>query len=110
MRVRRYRLRSRVVGLTVGAALLFLVGTNVQAGWVFVLSALLLGVAVAGALLPFGVVRGVTVARRAAAEAFVGDGVRVDVVVSNPTRKRKPFLSVRDPYVAEARRSRPGSR
>jgi uncharacterized protein (DUF58 family) len=86
-----------------GALLLFLVGTNVQSGWVFVLSALLLGVAVAGAVLPFGVVRGVAVARRAPSEAYVGDEVRVDLLVLNPTKTAKPYLSVRDPFIGEAR-------
>src|SRR3954452_10876233 len=80
--------------------MLFLVATNVQAGWVFVLSAMLLGVAVAGALLPFGVTRGLSVARRAASEIFVGDEVRVDVTVSNPTRRPRLWLSIRDPFVA----------
>jgi uncharacterized protein (DUF58 family) len=85
-----------------GAGLLFLVGTNVQSGWVFVLSAMLFGVAVAGALLPFGMTRGLTVARRAPGETYVGDEVRVDLVVSNPTGRPRLSISIRDPFVAEA--------
>ncbi len=99
--MRRYRLRSRGVGLVFGSVLLFLVGTNIQSGWVFVLSALLLGVTVAGAVLPFGMTRGLTVSRRAPGETFVGDQVRVDLTVSNPTRRPRLSISIRDPYVAK---------
>jgi len=101
-RDRRYRLRPRAAGLAVGAGLLFLVGTNVQSGWVFVLSAMLLGAAVAGAVLPFGVTRGLQVARRAPDEGFVGDEVQVDLVVANPTSRPRLSVSIRDPHVAEA--------
>jgi len=98
----RLRLRSRFVGLALGSGMLFLVGTNVQSGWVFVLSALLLGVAVAGVALPFRATRGLQVVRRAAGEVFPGDAVRVDLVVSNPTRRPKLSVSVRDPHVQPA--------
>ncbi len=40
--------------------------------------------------------------RRAPAEAFVGDEVRVDLVIANPTRKPRLWLSVRDPFVARS--------
>jgi uncharacterized protein (DUF58 family) len=89
------------VGLVFGSLLLFLVGTNIQSGWVFILSALLLGVAAAGAVLPFGVTRGLTISRRAPGETFVGDPVRVDLTVSNPTRRPRLSISIRDPHVAE---------
>ena len=45
------RLRRRAIGLLVGAGVLFFLGTNVQAGWLFVLAAMLLG-ARAGAAPP----------------------------------------------------------
>ncbi len=82
--------------------MLFLVGTNVQSGWVFVLSALLLGVAGAGVVLPFRMSRGVAVARRAPDEAFAGDEVRVDLAMTNRSRRLALSLSVRDPFVAPA--------
>ena len=46
------RLRKRAASLLMGAVVLFLIGTNVQAGMLFVLAALLLGAAAAGAVLP----------------------------------------------------------
>jgi uncharacterized protein (DUF58 family) len=79
--------------------LLFLVGTNVQSGWVFVLCALLLGVAGAGVVLPLRVVRGIHVERRAAREVFPGDDLRVDLVVTNRSRKPKLSVTIRDPHV-----------
>ena len=42
------RVRKRATGLLLGVGVLFLIGTNVQAGWLFVLAALLLGALIAG--------------------------------------------------------------
>ena len=98
----RWRLRSRSIGLALGSGLLFLVATNIQSGWVFVLSALLLGVGVAGALMPFGATRDLTVERRAPGETFVGDDVPVDVTVTNPSGRPRLSVTIRDPFVAEA--------
>ena len=44
---------KRALGLLLGAGILFLIGTNVQAGWLYVLAALLLGALAAGLVLPF---------------------------------------------------------
>ena len=52
------RVRKRAFGLLLGAGVLFAIGTNVQAGWLYVLSALLLGAVVAGLALPFAALRG----------------------------------------------------
>ena len=49
---------KRAVGLLLGAGILFLIGTNVQAGWLYVLAALLLGALAAGLVLPFAALRG----------------------------------------------------
>jgi len=102
------RLRRRAAGLVVGAILLFLVGTNVQSGWLLVLSALVLGAALSGLVLPWFVVRGITAHRRAPAEAFVGDEVRVDLVVTNTTRRSKLWVLVRDSHIAPASAFVPG--
>jgi uncharacterized protein (DUF58 family) len=96
------RLRRRAAGLAVGAALLFLVGTNVQSGWLFVLSSLLLGAVLSGVILPLRMVRGLTVTRRAPAEGFVGEDVPVDLVLATRGRGFKASITVRDPHVAPA--------
>ena len=84
------RLRPRAAGLIVGALILFLVGTNVQAGWLFVIAALMLGAAVAGIALPARMVRGVEVTRRAAERAFQGDAQPGFAPVATATRLPLP--------------------
>jgi uncharacterized protein (DUF58 family) len=96
------RIRRRAAGLVVGAALLFVVGTNVQAGWLFVMSSILLGAAVAGTVLPARMVHRVAVTRRTPSEAFVGDEIPVDLMAFNRGRGAKLSILVRDPYIAPA--------
>lgn len=97
------RPRRRAAALAVGAAALFGVGTSVQAGWLLVLSSILLGAAVAGLLLPLRMVRDVAVERRGPDEAFQGDDVMVELIVTNRGRPMKLGLEVEDPHVARAR-------
>jgi hypothetical protein len=89
-------------GLLFTAGLLLLVGTNVQAGWLFALASLLLGVIVAGLAMPKGMIRGVHVERRAPAEAFAGQDVTVDILVRNTSRRTKLSLVVQDEYISPA--------
>ncbi len=97
------RPRRRIGALVVGAALLFTVGTSVQAGWLLVLSSVLLGAALAGLLLPLRMVRGVRVERRAPEEAFQGEVVAIELTVTNRGRGMKLGLEVEDPHVARTR-------
>ena len=97
------RPRRRIAALTVGAALLFTVGTSVQAGWLLVLSSVLLGAAVAGLLLPLRMVRGVSVERRAPEEAFQGDLVSVELTVRNAGRGMRLGLEIVDPHLSRTR-------
>jgi uncharacterized protein (DUF58 family) len=91
----------------VGAALLFTVGTSVQAGWLLVLSSMLIGAAIAGLLLPLRMVRGVKVERRAPEEAFQGDLVSVEVTVSNARRGMRLGLEIQDPHLSRTRMAVP---
>ncbi len=91
----------RALGLVVAAALLVLIGSNTQAGWLYVLASLVLGAAVAGTLLPPLMIRGIEIERRAPGEAFAGDDVPVDLIVRNTTRRTKLALSIVDPHIAE---------
>jgi len=90
----------RGIGLILGALILFLIGTNIQAGWLFVLASLMSGAVVAGLVAPFSVVRKVAVERRAPPDAHAGDNVPVDLVVTNPTRRTRVALTVRDEHIA----------
>ena len=94
------RIRRRTFGLLGGALLLFLVGTNIQSGWLFVLSSLLLGAMAGGGVIPLSIVRGLRVERRAPPEAFAGDQVPVDLVVENRGRGNRLSLVLRDPHIA----------
>jgi uncharacterized protein (DUF58 family) len=94
------RIRRRALGLIGGALLLFFAGTNIQSGWLFVLSSLLLGATAGGALFPLSMVRGLHVERRAPPEAFVGDEVPVDLMVENHARGTRLSVVIRDPQVA----------
>lgn len=86
------RPRKRALGMIGGAGLLFFLGTNVQAGWLFVLAACLLGVVVAGIVLPGRMVRGLEIDRRAPEEVHQGDEVLVELGVR--TRGRGMRLGV----------------
>lgn len=83
------RLRKRAVGLLFGALLLFVLGTNVQAGWLFVLAALMLGTAIVGALLAVGMTRGIRVERHAPEQVSQGDEVPVELRFTNASRSSR---------------------
>ncbi|MEO8424933.1 MAG: DUF58 domain-containing protein [Actinomycetota bacterium] len=94
------RLRKRAAGLVLGAGILFLLGTNVQAGWLFVLCALMLGTLLSGAILPGRMLRGIEVERRAPAEVVQGEEAFVDLIVTNRARGIRLGLTLDDPHVA----------
>ena len=94
------RLRKRAAALTLGAGVLFLLGTNVQAGWLYVMCALILGTVVAGAVLPGRMLRGIEVVRHAPEEVVQGDDVSVELIVSSRARGVRLGLRIDDAHVA----------
>ncbi len=96
------RPRKRAAGLAVGAAVLFVIGTNIQAGWLFVLAALLLGALAAGAACSVVCLRGLTVDLVAPAEAVQASDVPVTIVVRNRSRAMRAGMTVRDSHLADA--------
>lgn len=99
MPVRRVRLTRRAAGLPLGALALFAVGTNVQAGWVLVVAALLGGIWITGLLLPVYALRGVEVARVAPPRARAGDPVSVGISLHNRGRRLRGLLRVQDGFL-----------
>jgi uncharacterized protein (DUF58 family) len=93
------RLRKRAAGLLIGAILLFFLATNVQSGWLYVFSALLLGALLAGWVMPVRGVRGLDVTRGASEQVHQGETSMVDVVVANRTRGTRRGIRVRDPHL-----------
>lgn len=94
------RLRRRAAGLVGGALVLFFLGTNVQAGWLYVLAAFLLGTLVAGCVLPVLMVRRVEVTRSAPAEVFQGEPAVVDLVVRDASSGVRLGVVVEDTHLA----------
>jgi uncharacterized protein (DUF58 family) len=93
------RPRRRALGLLVGAGLLFFLGTNVQAGWLFVLAALLFGATAAGAVLPLRMVSGLEVERRAPDEVHQGEAASVDLAVINGSRGMRVGVVLEDTFL-----------
>ena len=94
------RLRKRAAGLALGAGILFLLGTNVQAGWLFVLCAMMLGTLVSGLILPGRMLRGIELERRAPGEVVQGEDALVDLIVTNRARGIRLGLTLDDTHVA----------
>ena len=92
------RLRRRAAGLSLGAGVLFFLGTNVRAGWLLVLAALLLGSVLAGILLPLVALRGLEARIHAPQEARQRDGSFVDVALTNGARGMRWEVLVDDPH------------
>jgi uncharacterized protein (DUF58 family) len=91
---------KRGVGFVGGAVFLFLIGTNVQSGWLFLLASLLIGVVVTGLVMTPRMVRRVEVDRRAPEEAFAGGSIDVDLVVRNTSRRNLLSLTIEDPHLS----------
>jgi uncharacterized protein (DUF58 family) len=79
--------------------LLLAVGTTAQAGWLFVLSAGVLGLVLSG-VFTWHRLRSVTVTRSLPARARVGEDVAVTLSVHNAANKRLPVMRVEDTYPA----------
>jgi uncharacterized protein (DUF58 family) len=96
------RLRKRAVALLLGAGVLFFIGTNVQAGWLFVLAALMLGTVVAGFLLPMRATSGLTIVRRMPGRVHQREATFVDLEIANAGRRVRRGLVVHDPHLDTA--------
>src|SRR5688572_9656143 len=81
-----------------GAVLLFAVGTNVQAGWVLVIAALLLGILVAGIVLPIRSVRGIEVQRHVPRRANAVQKMPVTISVTNTGERARGLFRVNDDF------------
>jgi uncharacterized protein (DUF58 family) len=94
------RLRTRAGGLLLGAAVVFLMGTNSQAGWLLVIAALLVGAVLAGAVLPLAGLRGLEAEVVAPDEATQGETTYVGMRVSLRGRGVRWGLRIRDDHLS----------
>lgn len=92
--------RRKAIGLSVGAVLLFAVASNSQAGWVFVLSAAVFGIVIAGAVLPGIGLRGLEIRRRVPANCRSGDRVAVALDIRNRSRAPRALIEGGDTLFA----------
>jgi uncharacterized protein (DUF58 family) len=108
------RPRKRALGLIFGAGLLFFLGTNVQAGWLFVIAACLLGAVVVGLLLPGRMLAGVGISGTEPARLHQLDEVGVALCITNRSRGMRFGLVVEDdrfePVTLAVPSLRPGER
>jgi uncharacterized protein (DUF58 family) len=88
----------RAFALAGGALALFVVGTNVQAGWVLVIAALLAGTLAVGVLAPLRGSAGVAVSRRVPRTATAGQLVPVTIGVTNTGARTRWLLGVFDDF------------
>lgn len=91
----------KAISLTLGAIVLFGVGANAQAGWLYVIGASLVGVVAAGILLPRSAISGLEVERRVPEFATVGERIDVTLSIRNTTRAGKMAFSAADRFIGE---------
>ncbi|MDP9298820.1 MAG: DUF58 domain-containing protein [Actinomycetota bacterium] len=97
------RPRKRAAVLLIGAGVLFFVGANVQAGWLFVLAAFLVGTVLAGILLPGRMLRRLRIERRVPEEVHQHDEVLVDLAVTNTSRGMRLGVLIEDGHLDDTR-------
>ncbi len=94
------RLRKRAGGLLLGAGVVFLMGTNAQAGWLLVIASLLVGAVLAGVVLPLAGLRGLEAELIAPDETQQGGEAFVDVRLSHRGRGVRWSVLVRDDHLS----------
>jgi uncharacterized protein (DUF58 family) len=108
------RPRKRALGLLCGAGLLFFLGTNVQAGWLFVIAACLLGSVIVGVALPSWMLRGVGIECSAPPRVHQREDVDVELHVVNGSGGMRLGLVLDDerfaPVTLAVRALRPNER
>lgn len=95
--IRRPTTKAGIIA-SVGA-LLVVVGTTAQAGWIFILSAGVLGLVLSG-VFTWHRLGAATVTRSLPARAGVGEDVAVTLAVHNSSSKRTPVMRVEDRFPA----------
>ena len=97
------RPRKRAAALLAGAGVLFFVGTNVQAGWLFVLAAFLIGAVIAGFVMPARMLRGLQITRGGPSEIRQFQEALVDVSLSNTSKGTRLSIQIDDAHLSPTR-------
>jgi uncharacterized protein (DUF58 family) len=78
------------------ASFFFIAATNTLAGWLYVISGISLAVLAIAALLPERMLRQLQIRRMAIAPVSVGDPLRLEMMIENPTNQAKSLIQVED--------------
>ena len=89
---------NRLFALAGGSLLLFAVGTNVQAGWVLAIAALLFGLMLVGLALPYGALNGIDVERVVPPSASEGAPVDIGLRVTNGGSRTRVLIGINDEF------------
>lgn len=78
------------------ALFFFAAATNTMAGWLYVISAVMVAILALAALLPVQTLRGIRCQRAAIQPVSVGEALVLELVVKNQTAHAKPLIQVLD--------------
>lgn len=74
----------------------FAAATNTLAGWLYVISGVMLAIVAIGALLPMRSIRNLQIVRQSIDPLSVGEECAIELLLKNPTAAPKSLLQVRD--------------
>jgi uncharacterized protein (DUF58 family) len=74
----------------------FAAATNTMAGWLYVISGVMVAILVLAAVLPIQTLRGLRVQRTPIAPVSVGESLRLELLIENRTKRLKTLIQVLD--------------
>lgn len=86
-------------GWLMGGLALFFFGaaTNTMAGWLYVISGIMIAILLLGAVSPIQTLRGIELHRSPIAPVSVGDSLRLEMEIANRTQRLKTLIQVQEP-------------
>ncbi|MBD2092922.1 DUF58 domain-containing protein [Microcoleus sp. FACHB-1515] len=87
----------------------FAAATNTLAGWLYVISGVMLAIVAIGALLPMRSIRNLQIHRQSIDPISVGEECAIELLLNNPTAQPKSLLQVRDNFPDELVKSSSGA-
>lgn len=87
----------------------FAAATNTLAGWLYVISGVMLAIVIIGALLPMRSIRNLEIQRQPIDPISAGEDCAIELLLKNPTTAPKSLLQVRDCFPAELAKSSIGA-
>lgn len=87
----------------------FAAATNTLAGWLYVISGVMLAIVTIGVLLPMRSIRHLQIVRQAIDPMSAGEECAIELLLKNPTAQPKLLLQVRDNFPTELAKSSIGA-